>query len=637
MYHGNKIGVFVSHIFGDYQRRVCQGVIDRAAEFGASVELYASLLDGEDLGTYAAGEFGVLSIPNFESLDGIIMLTGTYLSDKLKESILSLLKKHPAFPVVEVTNDAGVFPTIRFDNNSMTGTLTDHLIDEHEAKRLCFLGCAAERQFSDIREQAFRDSVTSHDLTLTENDIYRSTYDPAEIRKALKQFTLTDKPDAVVCYNDRMAYLFIDAAMEAGLSVPDDLAVTGCDNLYESAMVSPALTTVTFPVENLGSAAVETLQKLIHGQRAENVTVYAEPVYRCSCGCSDYVTPPSSMIARDLNARINSVEKSIVRAMNLSVSLQEIGEIDDALDIIEDYVIQKEDCSECYLCLYSDWDSVSSHILALTDSDEEARDTDQVLMKLGIKNGKRLPECEFLKNTLLPPQLASDPGKAYLFAPLYFNEKSFGYLALAYDDNRISYHFQSVQFMMNVNRLLQSVRDKKSTGLMIKRLETIYLRDGLTGLLNKHGFEQAEEALLLSAKELNVPLCCFFLDLDGLKTINDTFGHGEGNFALQVIGQAIKSWQKPEDLAARFSGDEFYILGLDYSEQDAVDFLKDVQRYLANYNKLSDKPYRVSLSGGYSIFSAEEITDSKTIYDHFSIADTRMYEEKRSKVKDILK
>lgn len=638
MYHGKRIGVFVSHVFGEYQRRVCQGIIDRAKEFGSAVELYASLMDGEDLGTYAAGEFGVLSVPNFESLDGAILLTGTYLSAALRNQILALLKKQKDFPVVEITNDPSFYPTIRFDNNTMTGRLAAHMIDVHDAKRLCFLGCSIERKFSDIRERAFRTVMEEQGLLIGGNDIMLSTYDPKDIRTALSIFTADGVPDAILCYNDRMAYLLLEAAQEAGYSVPEDFGVTGCDDLFDSGLITPALTTVTFPVESLGTAAVDELQLIWQGQPPrQDATVTAEPVIRCSCGCTGYKTPETTVLRGRYERRIDLLEHSIMRSMNLSASLQDVGDIDDALDTIANYIIQKDDCSEFYLCLYSDWNSVSSHILELTESDEEEVAVDSMLMKLGIQNGKRVSECEFQKNSLLPPAILKNPAGCYLFTPLYFNEKSFGYVAIAYADDRLAYHFQSVQLLMNLNRFLQSVREKKSTDLLIRRLETIYLRDALTGLFNKHGFEPAEEALVLNAKDLEVPLCCFFLDMDGLKTINDSFGHSEGDFALRVIGQAVKNACKPEDLAARFSGDEFYILGIDYSEEEAADLLRDIQSYLSNYNRLSDKPYRVSVSGGFSIFPAEEINESKTVYEQFSKADAKMYEEKKRKVKDIIK
>ena len=83
MYHAKKIGVFISHIFGAYQQGVCQGIIDRAVEYGYTAEIFTSL-DGENLGSYARGEESILHIPNYYSFNGVIFASDTYISQELR-------------------------------------------------------------------------------------------------------------------------------------------------------------------------------------------------------------------------------------------------------------------------------------------------------------------------------------------------------------------------------------------------------------------------------------------------------------------------------------------------------------------------------------------------------------------------
>ena len=80
MYHSKKIGVFISHIFGNYQHLVCQGIIHTAFEYGYTNEIFTSL-DGENLGIYAVGEKSILQIPNYDSFDGIIFASDNYISE----------------------------------------------------------------------------------------------------------------------------------------------------------------------------------------------------------------------------------------------------------------------------------------------------------------------------------------------------------------------------------------------------------------------------------------------------------------------------------------------------------------------------------------------------------------------------
>ena len=83
MYQAKKIGIFISHIFGEFQRSLCQGIIDKATEFGYIVEIFSST-DGEDVGSYSLGESSILRIPNYDEFSGVCFASGTYLLTSLR-------------------------------------------------------------------------------------------------------------------------------------------------------------------------------------------------------------------------------------------------------------------------------------------------------------------------------------------------------------------------------------------------------------------------------------------------------------------------------------------------------------------------------------------------------------------------
>ena len=163
MYHAKKIGVFISHIFGAYQQGVCQGIIDRAVEYGYTAEIFTSL-DGEIPGSYALGEESILHIPNYGSFDGIIFASDTYISQELRRKILMRLKTLSC-PIVEITVKDAHFPAISLENNSTTGDLTAHFLTAHRASRVCYLGCSTEAYISDMRESYYRDALKKQGKT----------------------------------------------------------------------------------------------------------------------------------------------------------------------------------------------------------------------------------------------------------------------------------------------------------------------------------------------------------------------------------------------------------------------------------------------------------------------------------------
>ena len=86
MYHKKKLALFISHIYGEYQNNLCQGVIHKSAEYGYQVEVYASN-DGEDLGNYGIGEETLLLVPNFGDFDGVIFASSTYSDIKIRNQV----------------------------------------------------------------------------------------------------------------------------------------------------------------------------------------------------------------------------------------------------------------------------------------------------------------------------------------------------------------------------------------------------------------------------------------------------------------------------------------------------------------------------------------------------------------------
>ena len=96
-----------------------------------------------------------------------------------------------------------------------------------------------------------------------------------------------------------------------------------------------------------------------------------------------------------------------------------------------------------------------------------------------------------------------------------------------------------------------------------RTLEELTLLDELTGLNSRRGLQAVGEQALYGARRAGTPVALLFIDVDGLKQINDTFGHAAGDDALRTIAHVIRSSTRDGDVAARIGGDEFCVLLLD--------------------------------------------------------------------------
>ncbi len=606
MYHDNKIALFISHIYGQYQRELAEGVISKALEYGYRTEVYCSN-DGEELGQYGMAEQRILRIPDFSAIDGAVFASGTYLDEGLRTQIAQTLRDRGC-PTVQVEELEPEFPCVSIENSAVFRTLTEHLITVHGARRVCYLGSARRgRRFSQMRLEHVGAVMAAHGLPFTEEDVY-AVDGEEDFERALAHFTAGGgKPDAVVCYNDDVAVRFAAAAFRAGYRVPEDFAVTGCDGTEEGRNMDPPLTSVTFPVRRTGEAAVSALMDHLRGRGQDKVTIQAEPIIAGSCGCASPRNASAFLYPQKLARMIDRMESYMIISMQMAAEFSQITDLDTAMDSAAKYVRRIRDCSEFYLCLYPGWDDPSEELRRLIEEPgREPEEKTDVLLKLAMRDGTRLPECSFQRSRLLPDFAERGSDAAYMVSPLFFGTRLFGYTMLAFRDNRLDYRFHYLHWLTNLTQLLQNIFEHKRLHALSSRLESMYTKDVLTGLYNRFGFINRRETLLSSVEGRYVAALMF--DVDHLKAINDRFGHSAGDFALLTVSQALRRASREEDLCARFEGDEFYVLAKVDTPRQAREMLRQVGSYLDNFNKLSAKPYAVSASGGCAWEEAEGMT-----------------------------
>lgn len=139
--------------------------------------------------------------------------------------------------------------------------------------------------------------------------------------------------------------------------------------------------------------------------------------------------------------------------------------------------------------------------------------------------------------------------------------------------------------------------------------------DYLTGLYNKRLFDSfIDEKIAESLK--GKTFSGMLIDMDQFKKINDTLGHNVGDEALIEFAQLLKSSLRSEDIVARHGGDEFYIL-LDIDNKQALSAVAErIRLATEEFNKNSNKPYKLKYSIGYDVYSAELGMNSREFIDH---------------------
>lgn len=160
-----------------------------------------------------------------------------------------------------------------------------------------------------------------------------------------------------------------------------------------------------------------------------------------------------------------------------------------------------------------------------------------------------------------------------------------------------------------------------------KNIEALASFDHLTGLYNRVSFSAKFEEAMATADRSGIPVALAYLDLDGFKAINDTYGHDFGDLLLKSVSSRIQDVMKPSDILSRLGGDEFALLVSDI--KDSYEFSHYLDRILRMVDRpfvINNKEVRVSASIGITIYP-DNRSDFDTLLRH---ADQAMYQAKNS-------
>ncbi|MEA1964600.1 MAG: PAS domain S-box protein, partial [Candidatus Aerophobetes bacterium] len=208
--------------------------------------------------------------------------------------------------------------------------------------------------------------------------------------------------------------------------------------------------------------------------------------------------------------------------------------------------------------------------------------------------------------------------KVWLGVPLKIEDKTIGAMVVQSYTNPNLYSKKDIKLLEFVSSQVARAIERKRTEERIKHLS---FHDALTGLYNRAYFEE-------ELKRLNTPryypLSIISIDVNGLKVVNDTFGHDQGDKLLQHLASLLASISRKGDIIARVGGDEFAILLPSTSFQATLDFCEKRIRKVCLEDDIKPAYLRVNLALGYITQEGEY----KDIKDLLKEADRKMYQDK---------
>lgn len=620
--NGHKtIGVFVSEVNSEYPGRLCRGISAEAKARGFNVVFFTNF-SGYGQDSYDEGEKYIADVVNPDYLDGLILATDTMHYQKLTDRVYDKIITKAKCPTVSVRSYLPEAYNILIDDNTVLEDVIKHLIEKHKFKRLVFLAGPKGHEDSEKRLECFLKIMKEHNLAITEDSIFYGDFWKTKPYEAVEYFLAPGKqwPEAIICANDYMAMTVCNALNDRGIRVPEDITVTGYDDLQFASRYSPSLTTAGVPIEMLGSNAVEIIDRAITGLPVEKSTYLSTyTVYRESCGCCPSGVNRNS-VGRYFIDRFDDMQGAYLSNSRMANSLLGANSLETICDKLDYHVYGITSFQRYLLCLCEDWVTIDRP----EGFSKDMLFAYQTQHKSVPGEITRLPMTKFSLGEILPDGTAPKEATSFFVNVVHHQEKVFGYTLICFDVNT-TYSNPYEGWMINLGNVVETVRTAIEMKRLVSELARTYTIDMLTGLYNRRGLEVLSKELLSAVHQPGDQLMIFCADMDDLKAVNDNFGHANGDIAIKAISDALKQSSVDDYICTRCGGDEFTVIGILRSDNNPTEYSNRVSERIDEFNRTSGLPWQLHVSFGWHVVPVEGLVD---IEEGMSLADGQLYKRK---------
>ncbi|WP_022931071.1 GGDEF domain-containing protein [Treponema bryantii] len=650
-----RVALFVHNLTVEYSLSVAQGV----ASFFTSDKDVKLILAQTNQPNYPHGLYEYqywtsAELLKAEDIDLIIIVTSAYQTFTPPEELEAFLKPFSKKPIVSIAADLP-FDDVHYTTSDCTqayNQVIEHLVKEHGCKNIGFLSAAETNSAEGIaRLAAFKKALENNNLIFNPDNVIEAMF----IREAAYTITREKykskedvKVDAFLAANDLMAEGCMKALQELGVKVPKDVKFVGFDDSVRASFTSPSLSTIDQNVAGQGYKAAEIAWKILNGEKLPRETkTTTEPIYRQSCGCVK--SSNISFVSRNQAGEI--VENHHINSNTIEEYTESSKDINGIYTLID--IFHKnhtlEDFFNSLTAIAGQLKFASMSVVLYEEpvyfkKSDKIEIPDKAYLKVYIEGDRQIIpydekgiETNPHKN-LIPPAFHSVTTGTYIVHPIFAGEKQYGYLMVKPTDSKFQMHHVYLKLIINaIANAWEYTQALNKNEALTSRNERLLRNnqelnfqnsiDELTQVLNRRGFMEKAEKELKRAVKNGLSGMVFFADMDGLKKINDTYGHKVGDLAIQTEARVLSAAFRNSDIVGRLSGDEFAILSTGLTKG----YISAIRTRIEQLNLLLSQeaglPVTLSLSLGHVAFTPEKSNLDALL----SRADEKLYEEKEIK------
>lgn len=542
------------------------------------------------------GDKAVFDLMDYDVIDAVVIFDEAFQDKEILDTILARAFAHDV-PVISVGAERKGCVSFLFGYEQGFEQVVRHVVEFHGARDICFIAGRKGDDCSEQRIDVYKRVLAENGIEFQPDKLYYGDYWSGPTQTAVETIIASGNiPQAIICANDMMAVTVCEVLKRHGLAVPDDVIVTGFDGTREAASSVPPITTCKCSLEAAADKIIAAVKNIFGGRAVEGVSdiSFTIDIYR-SCGCD---------IEREqlnMGELMKKAEERFIRYQDDELTLYEMSE----------RIMESDSPKELadFLSKYNFYDTII--VLNNDCLDEKVnpaknvreKSFDDVMQVIYGYGADELPQL--IDRKRIGPNIDYIIGQKnpLVFAALSFFGTPAGYVCFSFtvDPDNYCKILQNVTALNNSIGSFRSLRHLKYTAESVEKMSK---RDFMTGLSNRKGFYKMLPKVVESASDEEKILVAT-VDIDGLKNINDRFGHDNGDFAIKAVSDAMKETPLKNKICGRFGGDEIVICALTSDEDAEGKLISDIKSRLNSVNEASGRSFAVSASIGVCISEKE--------------------------------
>ena len=558
-----------------------------------------------------------------EYYDAIILMTETFKDQEVCEKLVRRANDADV-PVIAIDRYMPGCYNIQFGYGDSFEKIVRHIVEDHHLTRVNFIAGMEGNKFSDDRQEVYYRVLRENNIPIDERRVGYGCFWDIPAMAVVDEFVNSNLPfpQAIICANDSMAIAACQQLKKYGYKVPEDVIVTGFDGIDLERYHTPRLTTCEFNMPALIDTLYDMIHKFSAGEKVKReITIDYRFRISASCGCVPTVMEDASDRIYELATLAKENEYATTDAYQM---ISELGNKTSLKEVFTGLVtyVNNVNVEDLWICTNEDMTDPDYSFIREVDH-FVSPDYKTVHPKMYIpfmKIGGNYSSGETVEAPFLVPHFEDVLAKKrnIMILPLHMEELPIGYIAVCFDSKRFKKH-PYYAFVANFMHVLTNFR-------LAAERENNLNKDQLTTLYNRRGFYSRVKGVLNECISEQTPFSIVSIDMDGLKYINDHFGHKEGDAALKNLSSYMIKSIREEEYAARFGGDEFVIA---FGGRDAAvraEEIKDsIEARIRQFNEKGTKPYQLGASIGLCTMTPKSSTK---LDDLIREADDAMYTTK---------